>query len=111
MCGDTKLISKGKHCLSDLALRLVPDEAAPGTPVIRTPNSPSGDHGCPCKACLVCDLVFIPSWVVIDSSRHLSWIVRTRLSSLHRSFLIINLTNDYGILAKDYYDNVIYPRT
>ena len=87
MCGDTKLISKGKHGLSDLVLRLVPDEAAPGTPAIRTPNSPSGDQSCPDPVCLVCDLVFVPSWVVIDLSRHLSWIVRTRLSSLHCSFL------------------------
>ena len=43
-------------------------------------------HDCTGSAGGVCDLVFVPSWVVIDSSRHLSWIVRTRLSSLHCSF-------------------------
>ena len=78
---------QGQALLERPALRLVPDEAAPGTPAIRTPNSPSGDQSCPDPVCLVCDLVFVPSWVVIDSSRHLSWIVRTQLSSLHCSFL------------------------
>ena len=71
----------GKQGLSDLAIRLVPDEVVPVTPAIRTPNSPKGDLSDPDGGSRVCDMVFVPSWVVIDSNRHLSWIVRNRLCS------------------------------
>jgi len=84
MCGDTNL-TVGKQGMSYLAIRLVPDEAVAASVAPRT--VPKVTYGCPCKACRVCGMVLFPSWVVIDSSRHLSWTVRNRLGSRHCSFL------------------------
>ena len=85
-------MTKSKHGL-ELAPRLAPDEAVAASVAPRT--VPKVTHGCPDPVCQVCDMVFVPSWVVTDSSRHLSWIVRTRLSSRHCSLMMILMVQGY----------------
>ena len=101
MCGDMNL-TVGKQGLSYLAVRLVPDEAVAVTTAKCVPYSTKGDLWLPWLGMPGLWMVFFPSWVVIDSSRHLSWLVRTGLGSRHCSFskcelIMMMLTGKTGI--------------
>ena len=81
----------GKQGLSDLAIRLVPDEVVPVTPAIRTPNSTKGDLSNPDGGSVVCDMVFFPqlgsnrfeSPSLLDSEKPTEF--------LHRSNMIVRM--------------------
>ena len=60
MCGDT-ICTVGKLGLSDLAFRLVPDEAVPRHAREYSRTVPKVTHCCPDPVCRVCVMVLSPA--------------------------------------------------